>query len=428
MITLEIVSLRHLSQGGRCWSTGNAYYTPENLAFRKTTWQSTSHDATISGPERAVDGLKKDRSYLGRQCSVSSVHQITASWWVNLGGILSINNILIYYRTDNMPWNENNIYTTRFLGFSVYISNTTDRNGGISCFNDTNYTKFTIPDHVNISCPTYGQYVIYYNERLQGVSYPDDYYPYAFVELCEVEVYGCPIPGYYGSDCSLPCPDSNCRYCHIQSGVCVGCEFGYQGHQCEQQCNQSFYGELCSEKCGNFTDIRTCNHVNGTCTNGCDVGVYGDKCKIACPVGWHGHNCSQMCSNCDQCDRLTGQCTSPCYPGWKGLFCRDECDGGRHGQDCEQRCGACLGYKQCHHINGSCLEGCDAGFEGELCTTGCSSGKFGINCEEVCNDKCGEPNKCNGTTGECEGGCQPGWEGLHCKNGNIYQSPSVYQH
>ena len=44
---------------------------------------------------------------------------------------------------------------------------------------------------------------------------------------------GCPTPGFYGVSCSIPCPDPNCRYCHIETGVCLGCKPGYQGHQCE---------------------------------------------------------------------------------------------------------------------------------------------------------------------------------------------------
>ena len=44
----------------------------------------------------------------------------------------------------------------------------------------------------------------------------------------------CPNHGYYGVNCSTPCPDPNCRYCHIETGACQGCKPGYRGNQCEQ--------------------------------------------------------------------------------------------------------------------------------------------------------------------------------------------------
>lgn len=48
-----------------------------------------------------------------------------------------------------------------------------------------------------------------------------------------VRVEGCPKTGYYGQNCSTPCPDRHCRYCHIETGTCQGCLPGYHGHRCE---------------------------------------------------------------------------------------------------------------------------------------------------------------------------------------------------
>ncbi|XP_061194964.1 multiple epidermal growth factor-like domains protein 10 [Saccostrea echinata] len=300
----------------------------ENIALYKPTWQSLQYNAGDGrfNASNAVDGRKTNLSAWSGECVVSGLKQSSATWWVDLTSIQSIHGIRIYYRTDNTVWDASNGYTARFLGFYVYVSNTTNRLQGHLCFHDTNYTRATIPSIVNITCPVHGRYVIYFNERPQDAARAGEFYKYAHNELCEVEVYGCKKTGFYGPDCSIPCPE-NCRYCHIETGTCQGCKPGYQGHQCELPCSMQFYGDLCSMKCGNCSDGATCNHVNGTCTNGCNVGVYGDKCQ-------------------------------------------KKCDGRRYGQDCGRSCGACLEYKQCHHINGSCHEGCDAGYEGNLCKTG----------------------------------------------------------
>lgn len=46
-------------------------------------------------------------------------------------------------------------------------------------------------------------------------------------------VKGCQTTGYYGHDCSIPCQNVNCQYCHIETGTCQGCKPGFKGQGCE---------------------------------------------------------------------------------------------------------------------------------------------------------------------------------------------------
>ena len=102
---------------------------------------------------------------------------------------------LLYLKYYSNHWlvfcslGENNLLTSFFLGFFVYISKTTNKEDVVLCLRDTNYTTSTIPNPVNITCPYQGRYVIYYNNRTH-YPLPEGYMEYAAIALCEVEVYG----------------------------------------------------------------------------------------------------------------------------------------------------------------------------------------------------------------------------------------------
>ncbi|XP_078328393.1 uncharacterized protein LOC144623719 [Crassostrea virginica] len=254
----------------------------ENLALLKPAWQSSTLWSDTA--DRAVDGLYTDLSEEGGQCAASSLGQTTAEWRVDLGHVHSIHHIAIHYMTDSTTWDKENAVKQYRLGFSVYISNTTDRQEGVLCFRDTSYTRSTIPNPVYINCPYHGIYVIYYNNRTHP-PYPEGYSGYAGNDLCEVEVYGCPSPGYYGQNCSLECPQ-NCQdgYCDIVEGTCFGCEHRYIGSRCTHDCPEGLYGSKCLQNCSvTCGEPRRCNIKTGHCNGGCQVGWTG----VMCEKGYH---------------------------------------------------------------------------------------------------------------------------------------------
>ncbi|XP_078328486.1 uncharacterized protein LOC144623741 [Crassostrea virginica] len=256
----------------------------ENLALHQTAWQSSTLRSD-NGAERAVDGQYTDQAWNGGQCAASDYgEQTTAEWRVDLGAVRSIHHIFIQYMTHNGVWDEDNLFTGYFLGFSVYFSNTTNKEDGVLCFRDTNYTRATIPNPVNITCPYHGRYVIYYNNRTHP-PYSEGYSSYAYNVLCEVEVYGCPSPGYYDENCSLECPQ-NCQdgYCDIVDGTCFGCLHRYIGPRCTKDCPSGLYGSNCSQNCSmTCGDPGECDMRTGHCNGGCQVGLTGAMCE----TGYH---------------------------------------------------------------------------------------------------------------------------------------------
>ncbi|XP_052694159.1 multiple epidermal growth factor-like domains protein 10 [Crassostrea angulata] len=362
----------------------------------------------------AVDGRKSNLSFEGDQCAASAYNKQTATWWVDLTSIHNIHKITIYFLTANGDFGS---LADEYLGFSVYVSNTTDILHGTLCFKDNIFTINTIPPVFTTNCFVRGQYVIYYNERLTGVVYPSDYYTSVYIGLCEVEVYGCPTTGYYGSNCSIPCSDVNCQYCHIETGTCQGCKPGYQGHRCELECERGFYGIECSETCGHCRDVSQCSHINGTCLTGCEAGFKGGLCKTGCDSGSYGVDCNEICGNCvneSQCSKINGTCFTGCNAGFEGNLCKTQCNRESYGIRCNETCEHCLNVSQCSHINGTCLTGCEAGLKGGLCKTDCDSGSYGVDCNEMCGN-CLSESQCSNINGTCFTGCKAGHEGDLCK-------------
>ncbi|XP_065943139.1 uncharacterized protein [Magallana gigas] len=211
-----------------CFSSCKNYL--ENLALWKPTYQSSTRSGASSS-EKAVDNRKSDRTFRGGQCS-ATLPDTKAIWRVDLKDIYRLDRIVIYFRTENKTWDEHNPHRAVPLGFYLYISNTTDITTAVRCYHANYYTIYDLPDVMHILCALSGRYIIYYNERKEGYVYPANYSQYAFADLCEVEVYGCPAPVEDGPRCTRPCP-TNCEQCYPHTGVCQKCKHGYKGTECE---------------------------------------------------------------------------------------------------------------------------------------------------------------------------------------------------
>ncbi|XP_061190945.1 multiple epidermal growth factor-like domains protein 10 [Saccostrea echinata] len=214
----------------------------------------------------------------------------------------------------------------RLGGFFLYVSNTTSKDDGHLCFHDVESGYESRSEDKRINCSVQGRYVIYYNERKPGVTYPSYYSKYAHNDLCEVQVWGCPSPSQYGENCTKPCPD-NCQEhrCDIITGECLGCATGFRGPSCSQTCDDQRYGPGCALSCGHCRNGETCHHVNGTCLKGCKEGMAGEKCQKECPTGSFGlhcqRSCKEYCGGEGTCNPVTGICHSGCKKGWTGPLC-----------------------------------------------------------------------------------------------------------
>nr|XP_022305554.1 multiple epidermal growth factor-like domains protein 10 isoform X2 [Crassostrea virginica] len=288
-------------------------------------------------------------------------------WWkVDLGGVYNIYSVSILFKNyDGYDSRQRG----RFAGFSLFISNTEDRDSSSLCYKDGQELP---PLNFSTTCTLFGRYVIFYNERLDGVAYPAEYVTNVYTELCEVTVYGCSKPGIYGKSCNLPCP-TNCRYrtCHIENGSCFNCAAGYRGILCKTECPHGWYGVDCKQQCsGHCRDSISCNHVTGQCDGGCAAGWHDSFCKKECDDGAYGYGCVKHCSgyclNDTPCNKETGHCDIGCAPGYINAFCSQTCNN-YYGEDCLYPCSPLCVNQTCDRFNGTCLTACKNESFGDKC-------------------------------------------------------------
>ncbi|XP_078330759.1 receptor-type tyrosine-protein phosphatase kappa-like [Crassostrea virginica] len=313
----------------------------DDLSHNKDASQSHTYTGQGYSAENAVD---RNTATCMRTEPIGGNNRYKTVWWkVDLGGVYNIYSVNILFRNyDGYEMRQRG----RFAGFSLYISNTGDRASSSLCYKDGPELP---PLNFTTTCTLSGRYVIFYNERIDGVTYPARYEvdSLVYTELCEVIVYGCNKDGVFGENCSRPCP-GNCKTntCHIQDGSCFECKPGWTGATCNTKCGYGSYGVDCKQNCpGKCKNNVTCDHLTGLCNGGCADGWNGSYCNKTCAVGLYGpdckHQCSGHCRDSTVCNHVAGSCDAGCAAGWHGSLCDEQCDECSYGLECNQQTGKC---------------------------------------------------------------------------------------
>ncbi|XP_061194789.1 receptor-type tyrosine-protein phosphatase epsilon-like [Saccostrea echinata] len=342
------------------------YPVEGQLVDSRTTTARQSSTLNNYDADRTIDGYPSRLSMNSRSCSHTGEGQSEAWLRIDLRKVYNIKSVKFWYRTDRSNFLEN---TERLHGYSLRYS--TDKWN--ICYQDRTPVNQAIPMPSTVECPHKTRYLLFYtvtpavNDKEQ-----------VFLEICEIEVYGCEI-NQYGENCT-DCVD-RCVSCHIIYGCvqcqprftgkyCEDCEPGFFGQSCDP-CARGWYGSNCSMQCsGNCYNDETCHNVNGGCLNGCKPGYRGDRCSQQCENETYGLNCQNKCSgHCFEkeiCDNVDGNCTKGCEKGWEGSQCSNVCPDGSFGPACSSQCGNCEN-ETCHHVTGLCPGKCKEGWKGDKC-------------------------------------------------------------
>lgn len=85
-----------------------------NLALKKPTFEQYTYSSTKRKASNAVDGLKSNLEVNGGECSLSRSRR-SATWWVNLTTVYSINNIRVYFTNGMFMYILLYLYETLLL-------------------------------------------------------------------------------------------------------------------------------------------------------------------------------------------------------------------------------------------------------------------------------------------------------------------------
>ncbi|XP_069126187.1 scavenger receptor class F member 2-like isoform X2 [Argopecten irradians] len=338
-----------------------------NLATGDVVTNQSSTYTIITGwvSSKAVDGCTS-QMIATSCCTHTDVGHKEVWWQVDLRQQSVIERVKILYRHEDLT-------LTRLGGFEIYLSDTSDWRSGVRCYQDNTASLALMTATQDVPCVGIGRYVTIYSNRT--VKARTWYWDDAFLELCEVYVFGCPSGKFGNGHCNDDC--LNCNTCLPTSGECY--------------CNDGYYGPTCLP-CSTGCLTNTCDTISGNC-NHCDVGFYSDHCD---------QNCPSNCKN-NVCNKVNGQCA--------------ECDVGFFGNHCDQTCPGNCENRTCNKDSGVCID-CNDGYYGPTCTpcpTGCSantcditsgnclhcdSGFFGNRCDKPCPENC-KNNMCHKDNGLC---------------------------
>ncbi|XP_065929625.1 cell death abnormality protein 1 [Magallana gigas] len=219
--------------------------------------------------------------------------------------------------------------------------------------------------------------------------------------------------------------------------MCIPCNVGYSGKNCDTKCVFPSFGKDCKSTC-NCKEIN-CDHAEGcknstgkTLSNICD-GVNGKSCCfgfqldrvkqscIPCEAGYTGDNCTIRCvyplygQGCQSTCKCTKEDCNSIY-GCKnqiGNICI-----GTNGIEC------CQGYKW-NNEETRCIP-CVKGFIGHNCNVICPFPAYGLECQSICNcteNSCDPGDGCIGHTTENETHMQN--NSTSAVNWNNYQNVST---